>query len=88
MPSNILVHVIHEVGYELMLVGARITENTIMEIIEDTGELLTISIPYELLPVQLLVNPPGAARLVQLLAKYADRAKAAGLVHREKPAAR
>lgn len=58
-----------------MLVEADITHNAIMEIVKDTGERLTISIPYGLLPVNLIVDPPGAARLVQLLAKYAEKAK-------------
>ena len=58
-----------------MLVGARVTDAARVEIIKDTGELLTISIPNELLPVHLTVDPPGAARLVQLLAGYAERAE-------------
>jgi hypothetical protein len=62
MPSTTLVHAIHEVGYELMLVGARVTDNATAEIIKDTGKLLTISIPGGLLPVHLTVDPPGAAR--------------------------
>jgi hypothetical protein len=86
MPSITLVHAIHEVGYELMLVGARVTDNATAEIIKDNGRLLTISIPGGLLPVRLTVDPPGAARLVQLLTEYAKRAKSAGLAHRlEKP---
>jgi hypothetical protein len=75
MPSTTLVHAIHEVGYELMLVGARVTDNAIAEIIKDTGALLTISIPGGLLPVHLIVDPPGAARLVRLLAGYAEKAR-------------
>jgi hypothetical protein len=35
--------------------------------------------------VRLTVDPPGAARLVQLLTEYTERAKAAGLAHRENP---
>jgi hypothetical protein len=58
-----------------MLVGADITDNAIMEITEDTGKRLTISIPYGLLPVNLIVDPPGAARLVKLLANYAEKQK-------------
>jgi hypothetical protein len=85
MSSTTLVHAIHEVGYELMLVGARVTDNATAEIIKDNGKLLTISIPGGLLPVLLTVDPPGAARLVQLLAEYAERAKVAGLAHRENP---
>jgi hypothetical protein len=86
MPSTTLVHAIHEVGYELMLVGARVTDNATVEIINDNGKLLTISIPGGLLPVHLTVDPPGAARLVKLLTEYAERVKSAGLVHRlEKP---
>jgi hypothetical protein len=59
-----------------MLVGATVTGTARAEIIKDTGKLLTISIPGGLLPVHLIVDPPGAARLVQLLAKYAERAGA------------
>ena len=59
MPSTTLVHAIHEVGYELMLVGARVTDNATAEIIKDTGNLLTISIPGGLLPVHLIVDPRG-----------------------------
>jgi hypothetical protein len=55
-------------GYELILVEADVTRNATIEIIKDTGERLTISIPHGLLPVNLIVDPPGAARLVQLLA--------------------
>ncbi len=61
-------------GYELMLVGARVTDNAIAEIVKDTGTLLTISIPGGLLPVRLIVDPPGAARLMGLLAGYAEKA--------------
>jgi hypothetical protein len=68
-----------------MLVEADVTRNATMEIIKDTGERLTISIPHGLLPVNLIVDPPGAARLVQLLADYAERAKPTGLVNRENP---
>ena len=75
MPST-LVHAIREVGYEPMLVGAKITENATAEIIKDTGKLLTISIPGGLLPVHLIVDPPGAARLMRLLAEYAKKAPA------------
>jgi hypothetical protein len=75
MPSTTLVHAIDEVGYDLMLVEADVTHNATMEIIKDTGERLTISIPHGLLPVNLIVDPPGAARLVQLLANYAEKAK-------------
>jgi hypothetical protein len=74
MPSTTSVHAIHEVGYELMLVGAKVTDNATAEIIKDTGELLTISIPGGLLPVHLIVDPPGAARLMHLLAGYAKKA--------------
>ena len=59
MPSTTLVHAIHEVGYELMLGGARVTDNATVEIIKDTGKLLTISIPGGLLPVHLTVDPRG-----------------------------
>ena len=58
-----------------MLVGARVTGTARAEIIRDTGELLTISIPDGILPAQLTVDPPGAARLVQLLARYAEKAE-------------
>lgn len=57
MPSIIFVHAIYEVGYELMLVEARVTNNLTAEIIKDTGKLLTISIPNGLLPVHLVVDP-------------------------------
>jgi hypothetical protein len=73
MPSPTFDHAIHEVGYELMLVGARVTDNATAEIIRDNGKLLTISIPGGLLPVHLIVDPPGAARLVRLLAEYAKK---------------
>jgi hypothetical protein len=79
MPSTTLVRAIHEMGNEPMLVGAKVTDNAIAEIIKDTGTLLTISIPGGLLPVHLIVDPPGAARLVHLLTGYADRAKTASL---------
>jgi hypothetical protein len=75
MPSTTLVHAIHEVGYELMLVGAKVTNNATAEIIKDTGTLLTISIPGGLLPVHLIVDPPGAARLVRLPAGHAKKAR-------------
>jgi hypothetical protein len=68
-----------------MLVGARVTDNATAKIIKDTGKLLTISIPDGLLPVNLTVDPPGAARLVQLLADYAERANAARSARRENP---
>ncbi|MGH3865640.1 MAG: hypothetical protein ACRDQ4_05780 [Pseudonocardiaceae bacterium] len=58
-----------------MLVAARVTDNATAEIILDTGKLLTISIPAGLLPVHLIVDPPGAARLVRLLAGYAEKAR-------------
>ena len=44
------------------------------EIVRDTGELLTISIPDSLIPIHLIVDPPSAARLVELLAEYANKA--------------
>ena len=75
-------------GYELMLVGAIVTGTTRAEIIKDTGQYLTISMPDGLLPVHLIVDPPGAARLVHLLAEYAEKAKTAGSVHRENPSSR
>jgi hypothetical protein len=78
-------YVIQEVGYELMLVGARVTGTARAEIIRDTGKFLTISIPDGLLPVHLTVDPLGATRLVRLLVEYAEKAKAAGSVHRETP---
>jgi hypothetical protein len=40
MPSTTLVHAIHKIGYQLMLVGAKVTDNEIVEIIKDTGKLL------------------------------------------------
>jgi hypothetical protein len=79
MPST-LVHAIHEMEYELMLVDAILTDDATAEIIRDTGTLLTIRIPGGLLPVHLTVDPPGAARLVHLLVGYADRAQDTGLV--------
>ncbi|MBV9143452.1 MAG: hypothetical protein JO115_21495 [Pseudonocardiales bacterium] len=79
MLSIIFVHAIYEVGYELMLVEARVTNNATVEIIKDTGKLLTISIPNGMLPVHLVVDPPGAARLMQMLAGYAERAKTVDL---------
>jgi hypothetical protein len=74
MPATTPVHAIREVGYELILVGARVTDNARVEIIKDNGKLLTISIPDGLLPVHLIVDPPGAARLARLLAGYAKKA--------------
>ena len=62
-----------------MLVEARVTNNATVEIIKDTGKLLTISIPNGMLPVHLVVDPPGAARLMQMLAGYAERAKTVDL---------
>lgn len=58
-----------------MLVVARVTGTLTAEIIRDNGELLTISIPSGLLPVHLVVDPPGAARLVRLLSGYAEKAR-------------
>ncbi len=75
MPSTTLVHAIHEMEYELMLVDAIVTDNATAKIIGDTGTRLTIRIPGGLLPVHLTVDPPGAARLVRLLAGYADKAR-------------
>jgi hypothetical protein len=81
------ISVIQEVGYGLMSVEAVVTHNTTMEIIKDARERLTISIPDGLLPVNLIVDPPRAARLVQLLANYAEKAKCEPtVVHRENPA--
>jgi hypothetical protein len=80
MPSTALVRAIPEVEYELMLVDAIVTDDATAEIIRDTGTRLTIRIPGGLLPVHLTVDPPGAARLVHLLAGYADRAQVTGLV--------
>jgi hypothetical protein len=57
-----------------MLVGAKVTNTARVEIVKDTGKLLTISIPGGLLPVHLIVDPPGAARLVRLLSRYAEKA--------------
>ncbi|MBV9161089.1 MAG: hypothetical protein JO309_13655 [Pseudonocardiales bacterium] len=57
-----------------MLVGAKVTGTARAEIIKDTGKLLTISIPDGLLPVHLIVDPLGAARLVRLLAGHAEKA--------------
>jgi hypothetical protein len=57
-----------------MLVGAKVTNMARVEIVKDTGKLLTISIPDGLLPVHLIVDPPGAARLVRLLSRYAEKA--------------
>jgi hypothetical protein len=87
MPSTTVVPTIHDMEHELMLVDAIVTDKATAKIIRDTGTRLTISIPGGLLPVHLTVDPPGAARLVRLLAEYADRAQAAGLEHRETPEA-
>jgi hypothetical protein len=75
MPSTTLVHAIHEMEYELVLVDAIVTDNATAEIISDTGTRLTIRIPGGLLPVHLTVDPPGAARLVGLMAGYAEKAR-------------
>ena len=83
MPSTTVVHAAHDMGYELMLVDALVTDNATAEIIRDTGTRLPIRIPGGLLPVHLTVDPPGAVRLVRLLAAYAERAQTAGLGHRE-----
>jgi hypothetical protein len=56
-----------------MLVGAKVTNTARVEIVKDTGKLLTISITDGLLPVHLIVDPPGAARLVRLLSRYAKK---------------
>jgi hypothetical protein len=45
-----------------MLGGAAVTNTARVEIVKDTGKLLTISIPGGLLPVHLIVDPPGATR--------------------------
>lgn len=63
-----------------MLVDAIVTDDATVEIIRDTGTLLTIRIPGGLLPVHLTVDPLGAVRLVHLLVGYADRAQVTGLV--------
>jgi hypothetical protein len=73
MPSTTLIQATYDARYELMLVGAEVTKTAKAEIVKDTGALLTISIPGGLLPVHLIVDPPGAARLVQLLAGYAGK---------------
>ena len=62
MPSTTVVHAIHDVGYELMLGETTVTNNAIAEIINDTGKLLTISIPGGPLPVHLTVDHPGGRR--------------------------
>jgi hypothetical protein len=69
-----LIHAIHEMGYELMLVDAIVTDDATVEIIGDTGTRLTIRIPGGLLPVHLTVDHAGAARLVRLMAGYAEKA--------------
>lgn len=74
VPSVIVIHAVQEVGYELMLVGVSVIGTARAEIIRDSGELLTISIPGGMLPVHLIVDPPGAARLVSLLSGYAKKA--------------
>lgn len=56
-----------------MLVVGRVTDTATAEIIKDNGKLLTISISGGLLPVHLVVDPPGAARLVRLLNGYAKK---------------
>ena len=78
MPSTTVVRAIHDMEYELMLVDALVTDNATAEIIRDTGTRLTIRIPDGLLPVHLTVDPPGAARLVHLLAGYSERAQDTG----------
>lgn len=70
-----LIHAIHVTEYELVLVDALVTDNATAEIIRDTGTRLTIRIPGGLLPVHLTVDPPGAARLVRLMAGYAEQAR-------------
>jgi hypothetical protein len=70
-----LIHAIHEMEYELVLVDALVTDNATAEIIRDTGTRLTIRIPGGLLPVHLTVDPLGAARLVRMLAGYAEKAR-------------
>ncbi|MGB6163192.1 MAG: hypothetical protein WBF75_11600 [Pseudonocardiaceae bacterium] len=74
MPSATVVHAIHDMEYEVALVDALVTDNATAEIIRDTGTRLTIRIPGGLLPVHLTVDPPGAARLVRMLAGYAKKA--------------
>ena len=59
-----------------MLVVAAVTGTAKAEIVKDTGKLLTISIPSGQLPVNLVVDPPGAARLVRMLSGYANKAEA------------
>ena len=61
-----------------MLVCATVTGTARAEIIKDTRKLLTISIPSGPLPVYPIVNPPGTARLVRLLAGYAEKAVSPG----------
>ncbi|MBV9143514.1 MAG: hypothetical protein JO115_21815 [Pseudonocardiales bacterium] len=66
-----------------MLVIAKVTDRLIAEIVKDTGKLLTISIPSGLLPVHLVVDPPGAARLMRLLAGYAQKVQPSSSVHQD-----
>jgi hypothetical protein len=68
-----------------MLVVAKVTDRLRAEIVKDTGKLLTISIPNGQLPVYLVVDPPGAARLVGLLAGYAQKVQPPSSVRQDNP---
>lgn len=68
-----------------MLVVATVTDRARAEIVKDTGKLLTISIPNGLLPVYLVVDPPGAARLMRLLAGYAQKVQPPSSVSQDNP---
>lgn len=57
-----------------MMIATTVANIARARIVKDTGELLTISIPDSIIPIHLIVDPPGAARLVGLLSGYADKA--------------
>ncbi|MGH3869624.1 MAG: hypothetical protein ACRDQ4_26680 [Pseudonocardiaceae bacterium] len=57
-----------------MMIAATAANIAQARIVKDTGELLTISIPDSIIPIHLTVDPPSAARLVGLLAEYANKA--------------
>jgi hypothetical protein len=60
--------------HDLMMVAATADNIARARIVRGTGELLTINVPDSLIPIHLIVDPPGAARLVGLLSGYADKA--------------
>jgi hypothetical protein len=46
----------HDRRHDLMMTAVNIAQ---AEIVRDTGELLTISIPDSLIPIHLIVDPPA-----------------------------